>query len=179
MPAEFAAGTTQVIRKRFTDYPASAAWILTLHLAGAAVRSIAAVADGDDFIITIPASATAHTTGFIAGLYYWQMRVELSGVVHEVESGRVTITPNFAEAKPTEHQAWIERTIVVLRAYIENRTVAGIDTYAIAGRQVSKMSVREASGLLTHYEAQLARLKNPTAPFRSVLVSFTGTGTKQ
>lgn len=178
MPSEFSAGTTQAIRQSWTDYPASDGWACNLYLAGASVpTAIAATTDGDDFIVTIPATLTTKLGGFNAGLYQWQMRVTKDEETHLVESGRVTVTPNLAEATANEHQSWLERTIVVLRAYIENRSTAGVDTYSVAGRAVSKWSVSEASNLLAHYESQLARLQNPTAPFRTVLVSFTGTET--
>lgn len=174
LPESFAAGTTVRYRKRLSDYPASAGWALRLHLAGASVLAKAAVPDGDDFIVTITA---ADSDAFAAGLYKWVERVSnAGGEVYEVASGIVTVLPNLAEATEGSEQEWLERAVVALKAHIEGRLPAGMESYQVAGRVVSKMPTKEAVDLLTSFESRLARLANPDFVTRSVLVYFTGPG---
>lgn len=174
LPESFAAGTTVRYRRRLSDYPASAGWTLRLHLAGASVLAKTAAADGDDFVVTI---AAADTGDFAAGLYKWVERVSnAAGDVYEVASGIVTVLPNLAEATEGSEQEWLERAVAALKAHIEGRLPAGMESYQIAGRVVSKMPVKEAVDLLTSLESRLARLANPDFVTRPVLVSFTGPG---
>lgn len=175
LPDQFAAGTTVCYRRQLADYPASAGWTLRLHLAGASVLAKIATADGDDFVVTITAAETAG--GFVPGFYRWVERVSnAGGEVYEVATGAVTVLPNLAEATEGSEQEWIERAVVALRAHIEGRLPAGMESYQIAGRVVAKMPVKEAVGLLTNLESRLASLKNPGFVTRPVLVSFTGPG---
>jgi len=175
LPAQFAAGTTVCYRRRLADYPASDGWTLEVYLAGASVLAKTAAADGDDFVVTIAATDTAG--GFVPGFYKWVERVSgVGGEVYEVATGTVTVLPNLTEATAGSEQEWIERAVVALRAHIEGRLPAGMESYQIAGRVVAKMPVKEAVGLLTTFESRLASLKNPGSFTRTVLVSFTGPG---
>ncbi len=175
LPDQFAAGTTVCYRRRLADFPASEGWTLQVYLAGASVLAKTAAADGDDFVVTIAASDTAG--GFAPGFYKWVERVTgVGGEVYEIAKGSVTVLPNLAEATEGSEQEWIERAVVALRAHIEGRLPAGMESYQIAGRVVAKMPVKEAVGLLTNLESRLASLKNPGFVTRPVLVSFTGPG---
>ncbi len=175
LPDQFAAGTTVCYRRRLVDFPASAGWTLRLHLAGASVLPVTAASDGDDFLVTIEPTDTA--SDFVAGLYKWVERVSSAGgEVYEVGRGSVTVLPNLAEATEGSEQEWIERAIAMLRAHIEGRLPAGMESYQIAGRVVAKMPIKEAVSLLSSLESRLAGLQNPGFVTRPVLVSFTGPG---
>lgn len=174
LPESFSAGTTVAYRKSFADYPASAGWTLTLWLAGATVTSIEAASDGDEFVVTIAATDTA--SPFAPGLYKYVERVSYDGDVYEVGSGTVSIEDNLAEATDGSSQVWLERAVEALQAHLEGRLSAGLESYSIAGRAVSKIPIKEADVLLTSYEARLFRLKNPDSVSRSVLIEFTRTG---
>lgn len=175
MPESFEAGTTQTYRRNFADYPADAGWTLKLHLAGASVRTITAVADGTDFVMTIAAGDTAGA--FAAGVYKWGERVSnVAGEVYQIAAGVVTVEPNLAEASEGSEQLSLERQIHLLEVYIERRLATGMDTFQIAGRAVSYSSVKEAKILLASAKAELAHLANPESVTRLGLFSFTGTG---
>lgn len=175
LPDQFAAGTTVNYRRQLPDFPASAGWTLRLHLAGANVLAVTAAVDGDDFLVTIEATDT--DGGFAAGLYKWVERVSSAGgEVYEVGRGAVTVLPNLAEASEGSEQEWIERAIAMLRAHIEGRLPAGMESYQIAGRVVAKMPIKEAVSLLSSLESRLASLKNTGFVTRPVLVYFTGPG---
>ena len=175
LPESFAAGTTVTYRRQLSDYPASGGWTLKLYLAGASTLEKAAAADGDDHIVTLAAADTSGS--FAAGLYKWAERVShTDGRVYEVASGVVTVLPDLTTATDGGQQEWLERAITALKAHIEGRLPAGMESYQIAGRAVSKIPVKEAVDLLTSLESRLARLANPDAVTRQVLVSFSETG---
>lgn len=178
LPDQFAAGTTVCYRRRLADYPASAGWALRVHLAGASVLAKTAVGAGDDHLVTIEASDTEGE--FAAGQYKWVERVSNDGgEVYEVGRGTVTILPNLAEASEGSEQEWVERAIATLRAHIEGRLPAGMESYQIAGRVVAKMPIKEAVSLLSSLESRLASIQNPNFVTRPVLVSFTKPGFEQ
>ena len=176
LPQSFPAGTTVEYTKTPTDYPASDGWTLTLYLAGASVTSVEAVADGDSFVVTISATKTLATSGFQPGLYKWIERVSKAAEVFELDAGIVTILEDLSTAAGGDAQNWIERAVVALRAHIEGRLPAGMETYSIAGRSVAKMPIKEAVDLLSTLESRLARLRDPSSITRTVLARFTGTG---
>ena len=64
----------------------------------------------------------------------------------------------------------------MLRAHIEGRLPAGMESYQIAGRVVAKMPIKEAVSLLSNLESRLSGLQNTGSFTRPVLVSFTGPG---
>ena len=174
LPESFPAGTTIIYRKTLSDYPVGDGWTLKLHLAGASVKTFEATVDGNDFVVTLAATATS--SPFKPGFYKWIERVSLSDAVYQVDSGIVTILPDLSTAAAGDHQVWLERTIVVLTAHIEGRLKAGMQSYMIAGRSVVKIPIKEAVDLLSTLESQLARLKDPSVVTRPVLVRFTPTG---
>ncbi len=175
LPDSFSAGTTVSYRKSFSDYPASAGWTLTLHLAGVNILTKAAAADGDDFVLTLAAAET--DTEFSAGLYKWVERVSnAGGEVYEVASGVVTVLSNLATATAGSEQEWLERAIVALKAHIEGRLPDGMQSFQVAGRAVSLIDPTDAVRLLNTFESRLARLANPDQVTRQVLTSFTGPG---
>ena len=174
LPSSFAAGTTVTYRKSFDDYPASEGWTLTLYLAGANVTQVEAVPDGDDFVVTVGADVTAD--GFAPGLYKYAERVSKSGEVQEVETGVVTVLPDLTVAGDGDEQEWVEESIAALKAHIRGRLPAGMQSYSIAGRTVSKLPLEEAMKMLTQLEARLERLKRPGKLTRTVYTQFVKPG---
>lgn len=170
LPDSFSLGTTVEYTKSFGDYPASDGWGFTLYLAGAKTLPVVGVVDGNAFTVTINPS---DTTGLTAGLYKYVERVDKSGEVREVGSGVVTIKSDLATARDGDEQSWLESDIAMLKAHIANRVPAGMEAYAVAGRQVSKIPLREAISMLTDLESRLASISNPDSVSRTVEVFFT------
>lgn len=173
LPESFSAGTTVAYTKSFTDYPAST-WALTLYIAGVIVDDFEAVADGDAFVVTIPATAAIEP-----GLYQWVERVSYSDDVYEVAAGKVTVNDNLATATDGSSQLWLERAIPILRAHVEGRLTGGMQSYAIAGRAVTKIPIDEAVKMLDRFEGRLARIKNPDKISRLGVIEFVRPGTEQ
>jgi hypothetical protein len=78
------------------DYPATAGWSLTYTLVSPTKSiSVAAAADGDAFLVTVAASATA---GWPAGDYTWAAAVTNGAQRTTIGQGRITVLPNVAGA---------------------------------------------------------------------------------
>jgi len=172
LPDSFAAATTVSYRKAFADYPASGGWTLTTYFAGASVFKADAVADVDDFVVTITPALTSGGK-VTPGHYTWVERVSKSGEAYDVASGVVTILPDLAAATEGSEQSWLESSVTALKAHIAGRLPTGMESYQIGGRMVAKIPVKEAIELLSDLEARLDSLSNPTAVSRIVRVEFT------
>ncbi len=173
LPTEFPAGTTVSYRRQTSEYPANDGWVITLYLAGPEEANAVGVADGADHIITLSALATAALT---PGVYEWIEEATKGSTTYRVASGVVTVLTDLSVASSGSNQQWTERAIAALKAHIEGRLPAGLQSYQIANRVVSKMSYEEAMDLLGKLEARLARKAHPNRVTRSVLVSFPPTG---
>ena len=133
LPPTFAAGTTVRYRRYYADYPASAGWALKLHLNGEkSVAHIDAVADGDDFILTLSATATA---ALEPGDYRWVEWVTKSGGdTFDPARGEVAVTLNFATAVAGAAMSWARRELAIIQKIKEGRIDADVEAYAIDGR---------------------------------------------
>ncbi len=184
MPASFAAGTTLKYRRAYADFPASQGWTLTLYLTegkALAVNSKAAVADGDAFLFTIPATGVGLTTDDIApGVYTWVELASKAGEVYPCPGGRgvVTVDPNPTTDTAGANQQWIEKVLELVEARIAGRTVDGADveSYQIAGRALTKIPFRELMGIRNILRSQLRALRAGGKFTREVLIKFTGAG---
>lgn len=92
MPDQLPAGTTLKVQSSYPLYPADQGWVVTFYFAGSASFSQAATAVGASHLLTVAASATA---AIATGLYRWQARAVNAGDVAIVETGEITVTPDF------------------------------------------------------------------------------------
>ncbi len=152
IPSTIVAGTTVEYTRAYDDYPASAGWSLSLHLAGASVLTRIATPDGDSFDVTISAASTA---GLAPGRYVWEERVSgVAGRIIRVAGGTLQVTPDVAAATPGALQSPDERLLVLLDAMVERRATSPNDW------ESSQIGPRAVT--LTSLEA-IVRLRNQTA----------------
>jgi hypothetical protein len=141
LPPILAAGTTVRYRRSYADYPASAGWALKLHLNGPeSVAHIDAVADGDDFVLTLSATATA---ALEPGDYSWVELVSKSPEVHDPAKGKVTVTVNLATAAAGEALSWARRELAIIQKITEGRLDADVQAYQINGRSWQKIPIEQ------------------------------------
>ena len=134
LPDRFSAGTAVVYRRSLADYPASEACTLSLFLAGPAAASFDAVADGDDFVVTLPADETAPLP---AGDYLWEERAAIAdGDPVWVAGGSVTVDPDLAAATGASLQSAEEIELGAVRARILEITTSGVQSYQQGGDAV-------------------------------------------
>ena len=134
-PAIIIAGDTLTWQKTLLDYLASAGWTLNYRLINAAGKiDIVAAANGDSFLITVPA---ATSSAYAPGIYTWQSYVtNIAGERHTIATGGTKVQANWAaqaaglETRTTAKQildtleaAWL--VAATKRAYVYEYRIGG------------------------------------------------------
>lgn len=176
VPSRIAAGTTVKFHRSFGDFQASDGWAYTFYANGASAifNQIATVnPDGKSFDIVIPSSKT----NVPAGRYQCAEVLTNSGtgeVVHpSLDMLQLNIEANVATASAGAFIDHIERTLAIIEAAIEGRLTADLESYLVAGRQVTKIAAKELLWFRGHYKAKLFQLKNPGRLGSPVVIAFT------
>lgn len=149
----FAGDTWQWKRKNLQDYPASS-WNLKYYLdsrSPAAQSTIAAVADGDNFSVSlVPATTATYTVSDNkrgGSGYYWVARVEhqSDGRIFTVDHGRLDISLELSAQTVGGYdpRIWAEKALDNLTAVIENRATIDQLSFTIAGRTLQKMDPQQ------------------------------------
>lgn len=193
-PAEIVAGDS--VRWRIvdhTDYPQSEGWVLHYRLVGvSALESpdITAVwqttgDDKDHWLVTL---ATSATDALAAGRYNLVKRFVGSGAHAGREetigsdgklSGPAFVVAVKADPRTAiagDFQTHAEKTLALIEAVLEGRITTDLESYTIAGRAVSKISVRDLYALRGKYAA-MVRQERTRKLGRPVLVEFSEVGT--
>ena len=162
VPASFVQGDTVTWTKSYSDYPASGGWALTYAFVLDGDQQTAdGVADGDEFDVTIAATASAN---FEVGTYHYQGYVTKSGERHTVDEGYVDVQPNFATAAAGyDDRSHIEKVVAALRAAIEGNASQAQSSMSVstgAGSvSIGRMNLEEQVKALRKYEGFLEREK--------------------
>jgi hypothetical protein len=140
MPDVLAAGTSCVIRRSYTNYPANAGWGLKLLLAGKSVTApIDAAPSGADHVISITDTISAP---LLPGMYQWTDRVTKGSEIYDVATGRVLISRNLATALAGDAQSSDEKELELVQAEIKARLTGGtIEGYTVESESVSKTNL--------------------------------------
>lgn len=170
MPNTLTAGTTLRYRRTLSDYP-PASWALSVHLAGPKKISATVTEEGDDYVVTFSATATATLT---AGLYVWLERATAAAPgtdVFDVASGQLQVLPNVAAAADGDLENPKARMARTLRAYLEGRaTGAEAEAIAVYGRSWQSTPTAVLWQILRETEAALALELRGGQPFRTIPV---------
>ena len=170
LPASFAAGTTVVYRRCSSDYPASDGWTLALHLRGVSALDVTATADGDDYVLTLKASATAALT---PGDYRWDELVTLGEdddrEVHSLGFGTVTVTRDLAAAAAGDAQARDEAELAAIRALLDGRLPADVEAYQIDGVALTRVPIEQLWARERELMRRIARRRRGSGAFAGVV----------
>lgn len=135
-PISFIAGNTVKWTKSFSDFPASE-WTLSYALVKDGKQiTFNAVADGDDFSITITAIDSA---GYDPGVYAYQATVAKGDDKHTFTPGKIEIKPGFA-AQTTGYDARSDLEILrdeILALLTDKKDRS---SYSISGRSLTSYS---------------------------------------
>ncbi len=155
-PAQLRAGMTWEWARTFGDYPASA-WALAYWFkqlsAGGAHFKIDAVADGDTFVVTKPASETASLT---ADEYSWVAVVTAGGESHEVGRGTLRLLPRYDSAAALDDRSHARKVLEAIEAVIEGRASKDQEEYTIGSRSLKRTPIAELLELRKQYRRELA-----------------------
>jgi hypothetical protein len=164
VPSKFAAGSTVKFARILDDFPASQGWAYTIYFNGALnVFSKAGVAQADgSFLVTI---TPADTSSIAPGIYRFAERVVNAGTGEaydlDGENLTVTIEANLATAPAGAFLTWAEKTIVAIEALLSGRVTADLESYQIAGRQITKIPFEQLQKIRGRLLAQIARAQYP------------------
>ena len=132
------------------EYVAAAGWTASFGLVGAEAPT-SVTASGDQWVCTLSASAT-QSLG--PGTYRWLLRATRSGEVRTIASGVLTLTPSVGgESDGSTHA---ERMLAAIECVLEGRIPADVEAYAVAGRSLTKIPIRELRALRAAYAAEVA-----------------------
>jgi hypothetical protein len=150
-PTTARAGDTLRIVRTWSDYPASAGWVL--HITGvcsAGVISVTGTADSDDHVLAAAASVTAD---WDAGSYRVVEYVAKDTERHTVAEHSLQVLPDLAEADAgSDTRTHAERVLAHIEAFLERGTRSQIE---IAGRRLSNYPLPELLALRDRYRAEV------------------------
>lgn len=173
IPDEISAGLTLDFRVGLTAYPAPE-WSLSVILRGPGSLQLDAVPEGTQHRVTASASETA---GWLAGHYWYSVRVTDGVTVHEVGEGTAKVKPDLAAVSgPYDGRGHVERVIDSIEAVIQGRASMDQSRYKINGRELERTPVGDLLKLRDQYTEELRRIRaakaGQTLLGRKILVRF-------
>ena len=177
-PRSFTAGDTVIWKRNLSDYPASAAWVLSYTFNGPDKYTATATASGDDFLITLTAAVTAV---YLPGYYAWQGYVTKGTERYTIGTGSFAVVKNLT-ALPSgvayEARSHARKTYEAIQAVMENRATVDQQEYQIAGRMLKRFPIGDLIALFDKYSAlvksedRAAAIANGTAKPNQLFVRF-------
>jgi hypothetical protein len=168
VPSKFAAGTTVKFARILDDFPASQGWAYTIYFNGAlnVQQSRSRSADGS-FLVTLD---SADTSSIAPGIYRFAERVANAGTGEQYDldgenltsrSSRILRRLRLALSSPSRKR--ISRSS---KRRSLDRLTADLESYQIAGRQITKIPIEE---LQQFADAYSRRSRARSIPERSEL----------
>ncbi len=156
-PSFFVAGDTVEWTRTGGDYPATA-WTLTYYFVNpAADFSVEADADGQNYTVSIPA---ATSEDYEPGWYDWTAVV--TGGDSEryvVDRGRLQVRhdPSTGDGTGVDTRSEVKIALDAIEAVLAGRATRDQESYAIAGRQLSRTPIADLIVLRNHYKREYVR----------------------
>jgi hypothetical protein len=171
-PSSITAGNSVSWLLTFSDYPASAGWVLGFYLVNSArAFNFTASSSDDSYLVDLTATATAL---YVAGDYKYTALVSLGTERYTVETGSITILPNPSTLVTYDGRSQAEKIVYYLKASFETNAPKIVLNYTIGGRRMENIPVSERLELLRFWEARLASEQSQETGKKSnkVLVRF-------
>ena len=133
-----------------------------------------AVANGDGFSFTIPATVSAD---FTAGNYKLYLFVTLGAAKYLVGNQDVVIKANPLTATG-DTRSHIQKVLDAIEAVLENRAIQEYQSMSINGYSITQMSPEELLKLRSYYKNELRkannldRINNGGSPSNTIKVKF-------
>lgn len=170
-PQTLTAGTTWRWTRSFADFPTADGWSLTYGLAGPTPTTITTTIVGSEFSVTV---ATATTAAITAGIYTWTAYASLGGEKYVADTGQFIIDPYLVGAVATTAHASAMLAAIeeVLLRRAQNDAP---ESYSIAAKSFTLMSITELMRLRAMYRAELYTLTHRGRSRPGVKIRFTPT----
>lgn len=169
-PSKIVAGDTISWLIIHPDYPASAGWVLSYAFINSTDKiAFSGTAEGDSHRISI-----ASTSAYAPGEYKYHAYVTLSTVRHLVETGTITVLPNFAAESDLDTRTHAEICLANIELVLQGKATQDNMRYTIASRELWKYSWDELLRMRNHYRAEISRERraNGSGGSNKVLVRF-------
>jgi hypothetical protein len=175
VPGHFPAGTTVKFTRSFGDFQPSDGWAYTIYLNGLTQKfNKAATTENNVFNITFLPADTASLT---PGPFRYAERVSNSGTgeVYDINGDLlvINIEPNVSASPAGTFNTWEERMLSIVESALAGRLPAGIESYQIAGRSVSKIPAKELMQIRGILKSIIWRQNNPGQLSQPYRVEFT------
>ena len=139
-----------------TDYKPTD-YALSWAIRGASAIDAIAVPDGNEFVTTIAASATA---ALIPGSYFWQAYVERASDRLTIAKGRLTVLTNLNINLPDyDGRTNPEKMLEAVEIALSSGVTKGIQSYTIKGRSLARYSIPELIQLRNQLRIEVSRAK--------------------
>lgn len=155
-PKYFIAGDTVSWTRSVSGYPATD-WTLTYYFWNeSADFSVAAAADGSDYAVTIAAATSADYT---PGWYDWRAVVSDGTDRYTVDRGRLEVRHDPAAGTGTgiDTRSAVKIALDAIEAVLAKSATRDQESYAIAGRQLSRTPKADLILLRNHYRREWIR----------------------
>jgi hypothetical protein len=177
VPAYFVAGDTVSWLVNAQGERSSATFTLQFALRGHQVLTVAGVAEGDGWRVTLTAAQTATLP---AGDYSWQQTITDGTDRFTVGQGRVTVQPNIeSQTIGFDGRTQAEKDLTAVQSEIRARVQGGASlNYTIGTRSLAKEPISALLSLESKLKADVARekmaqrLANGIGSPRSVFIRF-------
>lgn len=165
IPKRIIAGSTTTCRLT-TGYSPLEGWALSLALRGGGEAvTVDGTADGDGFIVDIPATLAA-------GPWWWQVKVTDGVSTYFPESGELQVEANLFDVDgPHDGRSESRIALAAIDAVLANKATQDQQSYTIKGRSLVRYSMGELFKLRTHFALKVQREQGITG-FRKVGVRF-------
>lgn len=152
-PPEVAAGDSVTWKKTLNAFKPSDGWVLSYVFLNAIDKiELSATASGDDHLIS---ATSTDTDGWAAGVYSWQSYVTKGSERHLVNTGKLTVRPNFADLSAYDDRSHAARVLEAIEAVLENRATQSHLMYEIAGRKVQSIPFADLIVLRDRYRVDV------------------------
>lgn len=156
IPDSFTAGTTLAITVALTAYPAPE-WSATLIIRGA--QSIDLDSQPDEKLHAFSA-APETTSAWVAGAYWYSLRVTSGTEVHEIETGTLNVAPDMADLpEGYDGRSHAVKVLEAIEAVIEGRASKDQDSYRINNRELRRTPISQLLKLRDVYRQEVRRAR--------------------
>lgn len=171
-PESFIQGDSLKFEVSNSDFKASEDWSLSYELVGAtSTITITSTVDGDGFKIDVSSTTTA---GYATGLYtVYEIFSNLDGSRNTNEVSQTTILLNPVGATASDQRTHNQRTLDAIEAVIEGRATVDQESYSIAGRSLTRMSIGDLMKFRDRYREYVLREQGNKFVGRKILPRFT------
>lgn len=177
-PTEAVSGDTLAFRYSHPSFPVADLWVLSAALVSVSSATQTPLSwssgfvtnDGATWTVTLPSTTT---DDFAAGAYTLTLYATLSGARYTMYSGQLLMRANAAaQTGAGVAVSHAEEMWAAIKAALEGRVVADVESYQIAGRALNRIPMDELQKLEKRYAERVWRERNPGKALPGRLVTF-------